>query len=282
VGPVRALIAFLLGAGLGGGVLVVTYGVLGRQVFGRANREGRRPMTPRLVLRVGGAVGAGLAMYGATHWVAGGILVVVGAAMAPRLTSGRSDYRREIALVEAVASWTEMLRDTIAAAAGLEQAIVATGPIAPYPVAGPVSRLAGRLEFESLPDALRRFADEVDHPTCDFVVAALVIAAEKEARDLGPLLGQLAVCARDEAKMRTRIWIDRAKTRTSVTVIASCVVVFAGGLLLFSRAYLEPYDSLGGQIMLLVIGGLFAVSLAGMDRMGRIDMPERFMSRRAS
>jgi Flp pilus assembly protein TadB len=195
------------------------------------------------------------------------------------LTTGRSDYRREIARVEAIASWAEMVRDTMAAAAGLEQAIVATDHIAPAPIAPAVSRLAARLDFESLPVALRRFADDVDHPTADFVVAALVIAAEKEARELGPLLGQLAVCARDEAKMRTRIWIDQAKTRTSVNVIAGCVVLFASGLFVFSRKYLQPYDDVGGQLVLLVIGGVFAASFVGMDRMGRIVMPERFVSR---
>ena len=91
-----------------------------------------------------------------------------------------------------------------------------------------------------------------------------MIAAEKEARDLGPLLGQLADCARDEAKMHTRVWVDRAKTRTSVRVIAACVVAFAAGLLVFSRRYLEPYDTVGGQAMLLVIAGVFAGSLVGM------------------
>ncbi len=195
-------------------------------------------------------------------------------------SAGRSDHQREIDRVEAVASWAEMLRDTIAAAAGLEQAIVATGPIAPAPIAAPVARLAVAVELEPLAPALRRFADEVDHPTCDFVVAALVIATEREARELGPLLGQLAVCARDEAKMRTRIWIDRARTRTSVRVIAGCVVAFASGLFVLSRTYLQPYDSTAGQLVLLAIGALFAASFAAMSRMGRIALPERFVARR--
>jgi O-antigen/teichoic acid export membrane protein len=82
--------------------------------------------------------------------------------------------------------------------------------------------------------------------------------------------------------MRTRVWIDRAKTRTSVKVIAGCVVAFAVGLLAFSRPYLEPYDSASGQLVLLLIAALFVGSLVGMDRMGHIAMPERFVSRRSS
>jgi len=233
---VTALMAFVLGAGIGLGVFLTAVGVLGRPVFRPIAR--RRPVL-----------------------------------MSPHVLA-------LIARVEAIAAWAEMLRDTIAGAAALEQAIAATGPVAPAPIAEPVARLAVHLDIEPLPAALRRFADEVDHPTCDFVVAALVIAAEKEARDLGPLLGQLATCARDEAKMRTRIWIDRAKTRTSVKVIAGCVLLFAAGLLIFSRSYLQPYDTAAGQIALLVIGAIFAGSLIAMDRMARIEVPERFVARR--
>jgi tight adherence protein B len=278
---VTALVAFVLGAGIGLGVYVLALGLLGRPVFVVGARR-RGAVTPRTTALVAAAVVAGLAAYALTEWLAAGLLVAAGTVVAPRLWAGSGDHQREVARVEAIAAWAEMLRDTMAGAAALEQAIVATGPLAPAPIAEPVARLAVRLDIEPLAAALRQLADEVDHPTCDFVVAALVIAAEKEARDLGPLLGQLAVCARDEAKMRTRIWIDRAKTRTSVKVIAGCVLLFAGGLLLFSRSYLEPYDSAGGQLVLFVIGAVFAVSLVGMDRLARIDLPERFVARRPS
>jgi tight adherence protein B len=277
---VTALITFALGAGIGIGVFLTALGVVGRPVFRPVDRRRPTPLSPRALALVTGALGAGLAMYALTGWLAGALLVVTGTIAAPRFWAGRADHQREVARVEAIAAWAEMLRDTIAGAAALEQAIAATGPLAPAPIAEPVARLAMRLDIESLPVALRRFADDVDHPTCDFVVAALVIAAEKEARDLGPLLGQLATCARDEAKMRTRIWIDRAKTRTSVKVIAGCVLLFAAGLLVFSRSYLEPYDTAVGQVVLLVIGAIFAASLVAMDRMARIELPERFVARR--
>ena len=274
----NVLIALALGAGIGVGAVVMACGVAGRRIFVGGAARGARPGR-RLALWAGAAA-AGLAVYGATAWIAGGLLAAVAVASGPGILSGRREHQREIALVEAVASWTEMLRDTIAAAAGLEQAITASASVAPAPLALPLARLATRLEVEPLAAALRRFADEVDHPSCDFVVAALVISAEKQARDLGPLLTQLSTCARDDARMRTRIWVDRAKTRTSVRVIAACVVVFAAGLFVFSRRYLEPYDSVGGQVALLLIGALFAVSFVGMDRMARIAVPERFLSRR--
>ncbi len=76
------------------------------------------------------------------------------------------------------------------------------------------------------------------------------------------------------------MWVGRARTRTSVRVIVGCVALFAVGLLVLDRPYLEPYDSAGGQVALLVIGAIVAASFAAMDRMGRIALPERFVSRR--
>jgi Flp pilus assembly protein TadB len=280
---VNALVAVALGAGMGLGVVLVVAGLLGRAVFVRRPRSrsrARRSDLDRLLLLSAGAVAAGIVAFALTHWLVGGLLVAAAVAAMPRLVGAGSRTRDEIARVEAIASWTEQLRDTMAAAHGLEQAIGASGPVAPAPIAASVARLAGRLEFEPLPAALRRFADDVDHPTCDFVVAGLITAAEKEARDLTPLLAQLATCARDEAQMRARVWVGRARTRTSVRVIVGCVALFAVGLLVLDRPYLEPYDDAAGQFALLVIGGIVTASFVAMDRMGRIALPERFVSRR--
>ena len=80
--------------------------------------------------------------------------------------------------------------------------------------------------------------------------------------------------------MRARVWAGRARTRTSVRVISGCVLLFALGLLVFDRSYLAPYDTATGQLALLVVGTVFAGSVAAMERMGRIQLPERFVRRR--
>ena len=59
------------------------------------------------------------------------------------------------AKVEAIAGWAEMLRDTMAGAAGLEQAIIASAAVAPLPVRRSVATLAARLEHDRLAPALR-------------------------------------------------------------------------------------------------------------------------------
>jgi hypothetical protein len=46
--------------------------------------------------------------------------------------------------------------------------------------------------------------------------------------------------------------------------------------------YLAVYDSPGGQIMLAVIGGVFALGGWLLTRMAAIDLPERFTARAAT
>jgi len=270
------LVAAVLGATIGLGLLTAVAGLSGRVVI--APRTDLRPSGASLVA-VGRVVGAALVVYWLTAWP---VLAVAGGAAAaafPAVVAGANRHRRELARVEAVASWTEHLRDTIAGANGLEHAIAASATVAPTALKPEVQRLAAQLGFVPLPEALRQLADDVDHPTCDFVVAGLTIAAQKEARELGALLGQLAASARAEAQMRSRVWAGRARTRTSVRVIGAAVVLFALGLVVFDRGYLEPYGSLTGQCVLAAVVAVFAASLMAMDRMGRIRLPERFLRR---
>jgi Flp pilus assembly protein TadB len=184
--------------------------------------------------------------------------------------------------VDALATWTEQLRDTLAGSHGLEEAIFATAERAPRTIQPEVQRLVAYMTYGSTAQGLRQFADDLDHPTADFVVSALLTATQYQARDLVTLLSHVADCARDEGKMRSRVWVSRARTRSSVRIIIGVVVVFVGGLFIFSADYLSPYSSVNGQIFLTCIGVVFATSFTLMKRMSEVVMPERFVKKRVA
>jgi len=198
----------------------------------------------------------------------------------PIRTSAESRDEREI--VEALAVWTEQLRDTIAGASGIEQAITVTSRTAPPLLRPAVERMAARIGFAPLQHAVREFASEVDHPLADFVAAALITAAENQVREMGALLGHLAQCCRDDVSMQTRVWVARARTRSAVRIIAVVVVVFVLGLILLDPNYLEPYGTPTGTFVALLVVLMFAGSFATMKRLGRIENPVRFIARRES
>lgn len=276
-----ALVSLLLGAGAGLGLVVLLAGLRGVPVVagtGGADRLAQR--FDRIVLRLALAAVLAIVIGTLTGWpVAGAVAAFAGFGL-PSAIEASGRHRRELARVEAIAGWVEQLRDTLSAANGLEHALAASARVAPEAVAAEVGRLAARSGYEPLGTSLRRFADELDHPLGDFVVAALIVAAEHEARDLGALLGQLADTARDEVRLRQRVWVGRARNRTAIRVIGGVLVAVVGGLLVFDRDYLRPYDTAGGQLALVAISAVFAAALLAMERLGRIQLPDRFIGAR--
>lgn len=180
-------------------------------------------------------------------------------------------------LVEAIAAWTENLRDTMSAASGLEQAIIATAERSPKAIEVPLQRLVASLRYESLEVSLRRFADDVDHPTCDFVVAALTTSSRHQTRDLHTLLGHLSECARAECHLYLRIWVSRARSRTAVRIITAVVAVFVSGLILLNRPYLAPFASLAGASVAVIITASFLTSLVWLSRIANVQTPDRLL-----
>jgi tight adherence protein B len=281
------LLAALLGAGVGVGVLVALAGL--RPARTEEGRDGasrvsvwwrrwdprRRPHGVRRLV-VCGAVGVAVAVI--TRWPVAAVLAAVAAWVLPGLIGPDREHRRRLARIEGIATWTESLRDTLQAAAGLEQAIIATAAVAPLAIRAEVARMADRLRAgQRLPDTLRVFAVELDDATGDLVVAALVMAAERHARRLAELLTSLATAARDEAGLRMRVAASRARVRTSTRVITAVTLAMAAGLVLFNRPYLHPYDSPLGQVVLLGVGGLFGLGFGWLARIARPFEPERVL-----
>jgi Flp pilus assembly protein TadB len=280
LGLVTPVVGAFCGGIVGLGVLLVLLGVRGAPP--RAPRPARPIpdwVSDRLLLRTVLA-GAGLVVvWAATGWPAGGAIAAVGGAAAPSLVGARARRHAAVAKIEAIAGWAEQLRDVMAAAAGIQEAIVATGPLAPAPIRDEVGRLVERISTrrERLRPALGRFADELAHPLGDMVVTSLLLASERQGR-LGDLLSEVARSARQTATMRLRVEAARARTYVTTRLIVGITVLITTWLLVFRREYLAPFDTAGGQVMLVVIGGVFVGAGVLMRRMAEPNEPARLLS----
>jgi tight adherence protein B len=233
--------------------------------------------------RVAGTVLIAALVAAVTRWPAGTVLAGLAAWFLPRALGTDREHARAVERIEAIASLTEMLRDTISAAAGLEQAILAAAPVAPAPVREHVAMLAGRIRRgQRLPAALRAFAAEVADPTADLVTAALLLAAEQQARDLAQLLGTLADSARQHAGMRMRVAAGRARVRTAARIIIAVTMLLVIGLLAWSRQFLAPYGTPAGQLMLLVVGGCFGLGFWWLHKISVVAADPRILVNLAS
>lgn len=277
------MIAGVLGAAFGLGLLLVVYGIRGDgSPYGTGGRRTLRRVDDRVRMKAAVAVAAGVGMLAFTGWPVAALLAGLAAWGLPSVLAEGRDLLRQVERTEAVAVWTETLRDTLAAASGLEEALAASVDAAPEQIREEVAELAARLQHEPLTVSLERFADGVADPAADLVVVALSTAARHEARDLVGLLGALAASARAEAEMRRRIHVSRTRIRTSVRVITGTLVVFALGLVVFNRAYLEPYGTAVGQIVLAAVGAMLTVGWLWLRRMARVDTPDRFFGSAAT
>jgi tight adherence protein B len=271
-------LAAVCGAGVGLGLVVLVGGLRGGPPARTPGGARVRVGMERATLRLGLAAGAGVLVGVATRWPVGAVLAAGAGALAPELAGGAAARRAAVARTEAVAGWAEMLRDTLAGAAGLEQAILASAPVAPTPIRAEVTALAVRLGHQPLPAALRAFADDLADPTGDLVAAALLLAADRHARRLGELLGALAAAARDDATMRLRIDAARARTRASARIVLATTGAMAAGLVVVNRGYLAPYDTATGQLVLALVGLLLAGACWWLARIARPDVPQRLLA----
>ena len=226
-------------------------------------------------------IGAGLATLVVTRWA---VAAVAGATVAWVIAGAKTTGARRALdkRTEAIALWAEMLRDAIGTARGVEGVLVATAATAPLPIRAEVQRMARRLQHESLDAVLDDLADDLDHPIGDLVVTALRLTSTAGGRQVRDVLANLAVAAYAEAESRRRVEVARQRPRSAMRYTAIIIGGFVTLLVIFSRTYLEPYDSLLGQLVLVFVGFYWAAGFWWMHRMGRVTPIERFLAPNAA
>lgn len=277
----EVLPALLAGAVAGAGLLllVVFYvGVPARapgtpSLFQRSVRSGGR-FSARLVA----AFATGLLVLLVTQWPVAAVAIGLLVGYWERIAGGGGEERLSILRLEALAVWTESLRDTIAGAVGLEQAIPSSVEATPSVLKPTLNLLVDRLRIrEPLPDALLAFATDLDDPSADTVVAALVLNARLRGPGLRDVLTALATSTREELDMRRRVEASRRSVRRSVRLILAIVLSVAGAMVLFNGTYVASYDGVAGQLVLLLVALLFLSGLLWLRKLARPSQVERIL-----
>jgi Flp pilus assembly protein TadB len=105
----------------------------------------------------------------------------------------------------------------------------------------PLTRLVERLHIRvPMPDALLRFAGDLDDPGADLIIAALVINARLRGPGLRDLLGSLSASVREELDMRRKVTAERRSIRRSVQIVVGVSVGMALALALLDHSFLAP------------------------------------------
>ncbi len=233
----------------------------------------------RAVAWLAAALGSGLVVGVVTGWPVAGIGAVLGVLAAPAALGGAARRQQETATAQGIATWADMIRDTMAGASGLEESLIQTAAVAPAAIRPQLQAFALRLRHRPLDVALDDLAQDLNHSSADLIVASLAAATRLEARDLGGLLARLADAIRGDVRMRIRIEVGRARIRTSARIAVGTTVATVAFLYLFAGHLLEPYDTAAGQVWLVVVMAVFFGAGLMLHRYSRLDVPERFTLR---
>jgi Flp pilus assembly protein TadB len=273
------VLAVALGALAGAGVLLMIVAIRGLPPQPENTGQGRLERNVRAVFGTRGAValGAGVVTLIATGWVVAGIGVAL-LVLSWRGLSGAAGERRALARLEGLASWTESLRDTIAGAVGLEQAIPASARVASDSLREPLERLVDRLHTRTpMPEALQRFADDLDDPGADLILSALIINSRLRGPGLRDLLGALATSVREELDMRRKVSADRRATRRSVQIVIGVSVGLALILAVLDRSFLGPYNNALGQLVLVIVVVVYGAGVYWLRKLAIFEAPQRLL-----
>jgi Flp pilus assembly protein TadB len=222
------------------------------------------------------AIVVGLVALLVSGWPVLGLAAAAAVMLLPRLKSAQASRRRTAAL-EGLEQWARRLSDLLNASRGLEDALEVSARSAPDVIAGPVTALAHGLAARSGSDAaLRAFADEIDDPAGDRIVAALIIATGRRGGAVGGVLRALAEQLARDVATRRDIDAERAEHRTTLKWIVGIVIGFTVFCVL-NRSFSAPFGSALGQLVLAVITLIYIAGLSWLHRLGNIDAPARFL-----
>jgi len=274
-------LAVLAGIVVGLGLFVAVLALVGLppRAPGKPPLFRRRQVSSRVTtVRLAWGIGAGILTLVGTRWVIAAVAIGLLAAFWDRIAGSDAVERVGIARLEAMASWTESLRDTIAGANGLEQAIPATAANAGTVIRPSLNLLVDRLRIrEPLPAALLAFAEDIDDASSDVICAALVLNARLRGPGLRDVLTALAISAREELDMRRRIEASRKSIRRSVRIVLGIVLGVMGALSVLNRKYVHPYSTLTGQLVLLLVAALLLGGLLWLRGLAAPQRSERFL-----
>jgi tight adherence protein B len=179
-----------------------------------------------------------------------------------------TDYKKDIERLDAIASFIEMLRDTMAGSAGITQALLASCKIAPASIEPELRKFAERVTKQmNLSDAIVLLAHDLNNQMGDLLCSALLVAAKGQAYSLSELLNTLADSTRQKIVMLREINSSRASVVTNLRTVIIVSVGFFVGSSLLAKSYLSVYQNAVGQIVLVIVGALYLTGLLMFSKM---------------
>ncbi len=227
-------------------------------------------------LWLGVALAGGVLAAALSGWFVAVLLVPLLVVGLPAILT--TPAQREAELLEALDRWVRSLVATLPTGRSIPDAIRLSRRTAPTLLAEPLGLLIARLNGRwPAQEALVRFADDLDSPDADGVVAALILAANRGSTGATATLAELADSIQAQLRGRREIETERAKPYVVVRQVTVITLVTAGIVVTFARTFFAPYASVSGQLILTVLVSAYFASLLFMRFRARAVRHDRIL-----
>jgi Flp pilus assembly protein TadB len=78
--------------------------------------------------------------------------------------------------------------------------------------------------------------------------------------------------------MRRKVNAERRSTRRSVQIVIGVSVGMALGLSILDHTFLAQYDSIIGQLILVIVVAIYAAGILWLRRLARFEAPQRLLT----
>ena len=279
-----SILAITAGLLIIGGLLGISYGLRRRSRPASRRTESSLHWWTSTTRRLPGSSGRRRDMILLLGMIIGGILAMVTGwlilfVVLPLLALGLPylltlPKPRDIELLEALDRWVRSLSATLATGKSITDAIRISRRTAPPVLADEINLLVTRLNNRwETRSALMRFADTIDSPDADGVIAALILASSRGANGASITLQALADSIQAQLKGRRAVEVERSKPYVvvrQVTVISLSTLVL---VFVLSPDFFAPYRTPLGQAVLSVLLISYVASLLLMRR--KAQQPDR-------
>ncbi|WP_327249891.1 type II secretion system F family protein [Streptomyces sp. NBC_01320] len=218
-----------------------------------------------------------LMVWAWTGWPVHGLLAGAAVLGLPFILNPGTAAVHRIERLEALGQWLNHLAGVHTAGISLPQTILASAKNAPGPIAPNVRGLADRLRSGmGSHDAFALVADELADGVSDHVVLLFQSHAVYKGPGLSHALEALTVTIHQQAADARDIEADRAKVRKSSRMVSVVISIVVVGCML-NEGWSGWYQSPAGQIVLAVLGIMFAWTLTWLRRIARTKPDPRLL-----
>ncbi|MGH2703699.1 MAG: type II secretion system F family protein [Actinomycetota bacterium] len=239
-----------------------------------ARPEGQLPVTgwvrrlgPRGAGAVAGAI-TGLTLFGWEVALVAGALV---GGLAPSALLQLRAERRHVERMEAVAEVAFRIRGALQAGAGVYEALIQAAHGAPGVIASDLQRLVADAKVSGLTDAAARFAARAGDPASQLFASALGLADRLGSAHTSELLHSLRQSASARAATLREARARQTHHRMSANLVAAAPLLLLLAIKRQNPAFLEPFDTLAGQMVLALAFAFIAAGYWLMLRMARVE-----------